>query len=179
MEQYIWKLQKLETKNLLGVGGLTETKSRLIWMYMQREYENILMLRYPEGFENHPRWWYPKIYHKRAVGPSVIYFWISSPRMIFKPQGQSEHQNVRVFELYIHWYDTSEINLTVWYWISTTYGTCNKAFWWYNTAFISHFWLSLWYFSARKLYTQQAILINGVNSVIKRVSSNWFSIMWK
>ena len=58
----------------------------------------------PRAFENHPRWWYPKIFHTRAYGPLVIYFWISSPWMIFKPLGISEHQNVLVFSLHIHSY---------------------------------------------------------------------------
>ena len=76
----------------------------VISVYIQLEYSNILMLRLPLGFENHPRWWYPKIYHTRAYGPLVIYFWISSPWMIFKPLGISEHQNVLVFSLHIHSY---------------------------------------------------------------------------
>ena len=53
---------------------LTETKSRLIWMYIQREYEKILVLRCPKVLKNHPRWWYPKIYHTRAARPKCDIF---------------------------------------------------------------------------------------------------------
>ena len=76
----------------------------VISVYIQLEHSNILMFRYLSVVENHPRRWYPKIYHTRAYGPLVIYFWISSPWMIFNHLGISEHQNILVFSLYIHSY---------------------------------------------------------------------------
>ena len=68
----------------------------------------ILMLRYPEVDKNHPSWGYPKIldilneddyYPTRDILASILFEYSSC---------------------ILHWYDISEINRTVWYWISTT-----------------------------------------------------------
>ena len=46
----------------------------VISKYIQLEHSNILMQRCPLVLKNHPRWWYPKIYHTWAWRPSCDIF---------------------------------------------------------------------------------------------------------